>query len=357
MKSLPRLLVALVACCISCHSTPSRCPDQSPTQAVAHGSAPLNIEAQVAPAKASFRTIVLGPAGGLFASKLSSYLIADAHSDHFVALDAGTMLDGLQIAKEHGSLPKPNTSGVSLEAWVMKEQIKAVLISHPHLDHVAGLVLSSPDDGPKILAALPPTLDAIQNHLFNNIIWANFANEGPEPRLNRYTYLKLAPTESTPLQATGLRVEAWPLSHAGGLSTAFLLTNESGNSVLYLGDTGPDSVEKSTKLNSLWSRVAPLVKTGALKGLFIEVSYPNGRPDNLLFGHLTPTHFFAEMKSLATKVSHDSPTLNQLTVVITHIKPTLDNRDPTEAIRSQLQENQSLRFRVVIPQQGETIWL
>ena len=45
--------------------------------------------------------------------------------------------------------------------------------------------------------------------------------------------------------------------------------------ILYLGDTGPDEIEKTDKLQILWQAVAKLIREGKLKGIFIEVSYPN----------------------------------------------------------------------------------
>ena len=68
--------------------------------------------------------------------------------------------------------------------------------------------------------------------------------------------------------------------------------------VLYLGDTGPDSVEKSNDLSELWQAIAPLIKKKQLRGIFIEVSFPNEQPDSSLFGHLTPNHLMKELHKL-----------------------------------------------------------
>ena len=81
-------------------------------------------------------------------------------------------------------------------------------------------------------------------------------------------------------------------------STAFLIES-GGYYVLYFGDTGPDAVEESDGMNSVWQRVAPLVREGKLHGIFLEVSFPNDRPDHLLFGHLTPSWMMEELRALA----------------------------------------------------------
>ena len=56
-----------------------------------------------------------------------------------------------------------------------------------------------------------------------------------------------------------MSVEAFPLSHGGLQSTAFLIKNGDA-AVLYLGDTGPDEIEKSQNLHFLWQAVAPAYK-------------------------------------------------------------------------------------------------
>ena len=51
-----------------------------------------------------FVTIALGKGGGLTEANLSSYLLAQVGSTEFVALDAGTLLTGLQHAHRKGNL-------------------------------------------------------------------------------------------------------------------------------------------------------------------------------------------------------------------------------------------------------------
>ncbi len=70
--------------------------------------------------------------------------------------------------------------------------------------------------------------------------------------------------------------------------------------LLYLGDTGADSLEHSDKLHLLWQAAGPLVKARKLKAIFIEVSFPNAQPDKSLFGHLTPRLLMQEMRDLGS---------------------------------------------------------
>lgn len=145
------------------------------------------------------------------------------------------------------------------------------------------------------------------------------------------------------------------------MSSAFLVSrrNVSTASILYLGDTGPDDIEKiplpnnqtSTPryLEQMWKEVAPLVVNGELKAIFIEASYVNDRADNLLFGHLTPKWLLKELRVLK-----GSRSMKNVKIVVTHIKP---EKGARETIMKQLKEGGGDDFTFVLPEQGEAIWI
>jgi len=319
---------------------------------VEHGTS-----AEPASATAAFTVIPLGTAGGIDEDNLSSYLVAPAGTRDFVALDAGTLMAGLRRAQALGSLegmgPAPD-SPLTPESFVLRERVKAYLVSHAHLDHLAGLVINSPDDAAKDLLGTGATIDAIRDHLFNWRIWPNFGNEGAGPQLGKYRYVRLAPGVPTPIAGTGMTVEALPLRHGGEASTAFLLRAGSRYAA-YFGDTGPDSVEKSRALADAWVRLAPLVRNGSLRCLFLEVSYRDGRPDGQLYGHLTPAWLMHEMRAFARAVDADRPerALAGLTLFVTHVKPALARgEDPVARIAHELHARNDLGLRLVFPEQG-----
>lgn len=291
----------------------------------------------------SFRIIPLGVKGGIDESNLSAYMIAPQGSEAYVCLDAGTLHYGIEKAIQAKLL-----TGTSTE--VLKKNIKDYLISHAHLDHLAGMVINSPDDSSKAIYGLDFTLDVLKDKYFTWKSWANFANEGDKPALGKYYYNVLTPGTETPLQNTDMHVTAFALSHSNPYqSTAFLVRNKEAY-VLYLGDTGADSVEHSDKMRQLWQQVAPLLKAKKLKALFIEVSFPNEQPGKQLFGHLTPHWLMSELQNLASLSG--AAALNNFPVVITHIKPG-GNKEQT--IRSQLKMNNPLHVKLIFPEQAKLL--
>ena len=163
----------------------------------------------------------------------------------------------------------------------------------------------------------------------------------------------MAPGNEIAVERTSLSVTAYPLSHGTPYqSTAFLV--KSGDAcLLYLGDTGADSVEHSDKLHLLWQVAGPLVRAGKLRAIFIEVSFSSEQPDKSLFGHLTPHWLMEEMKDLEHLAGPGS--LKGLPVVITHIKPGSDHGNQEATIRQELTANNSLQLRLIFPEQGQKL--
>jgi 3',5'-cyclic-nucleotide phosphodiesterase len=157
---------------------------------------------------------------------------------------------------------------------------------------------------------------------------------------------------TTPLTDTAMTVTAFPLSHGGMDSTAFLLESD-GEGILCFGDTGPDAVQKSTRLHEVWTAVADRVKQKRLKAIVIESSYTSDRPDNLLFGHLTPRWMLDSLRDLDKQAGGNA--LEGLPVVVSHIKYSLTKEQPQKQMLQELEARNDLGVRFVIPEQG-TRW-
>ncbi|MBO9672508.1 MAG: 3',5'-cyclic-nucleotide phosphodiesterase [Sphingobacteriaceae bacterium] len=288
-----------------------------------------------------FTIIPLGVKGGDDESNLSSYMIAPEGSEKYVCLDAGTINAGIQKAIKMKSL-----KGISEE--IQRRQIKGYLISHGHLDHLAGLIINSPADTAKNIYGLPSVLNILRDKYFTWDAWANFANEGEKPQLKKYTYFSLIENTTYPLKDTEMKVKAFELSHGNPYkSTAFLISHDDVY-ILYLGDTGADEIEKSDKLASLWKNIAPLINAGQLKAIFLEVSFPNEQPDKQLFGHLTPKLFYSELSKLEGLT--DSKAFKKVSFIVTHTKPP---QKTAEEVKKQLISEKSKDLKLIFPEQGK----
>lgn len=291
----------------------------------------------------AFTVVPLGVRGGLDEGNLSAYLVAAAGTTDYVCLDAGTLYAGIRKAIDNGVLPAPVSTA-------LRSSIKDYFISHPHLDHVAGLIINSPDDSTKNIYGLASCLHVLQDKYFSWQSWANFGDAGEQPQLKKYHYVTMEPGNEITANATNIGVRAFSLSHGNPYeSTAFLLHN-GDDYLLYFGDTGADSVEHSTKLHQVWAAISPLVKSGHLKAVLIEVSFPDEQPVKSLFGHLTPALLVQELRNLAALTGEAA--LRGLPVVITHRKP---GGDQEERIQKELLANNPLRVQFIFPEQGRRL--
>jgi 3',5'-cyclic-nucleotide phosphodiesterase len=295
--------------------------------------------------QSDFQVVPLGIKGGIDEKNLSAYLVAPVKTNDFISLDAGTINAGIEKAIEN-KVFKVSTSEV------LRKYIKGYFISHAHLDHVSGLIINSPADSSKTVYATEKCLEMMQNHYFNDETWANFGDKGPGKPLKKYHFQTLNLVEEIPVTNTTMTVKAFPLSHVNPFeSTAFLVKNGDAY-LLYLGDTGPDTVEKSDDLKMLWTAIAPLVKNKQLKGIFIEVSFPNEQPDQFLFGHLTPNYLMKELHVLEDLAGKGS--LKGFNIIVTHLKPPTKN---ITKLKEQLKIQNDLGVKIIYPEQGKSFEL
>ena len=103
------------------------------------------------------RIRILGCSGGIGAGSRTSAMLID----NDVLIDAGTGIGDLALSD--------------------LDSIRHVFLTHAHLDHIAGLpmlvdrIFDENFDTPLTVYAREETLRAIQQHLFNDTIWPDFA--------------------------------------------------------------------------------------------------------------------------------------------------------------------------------------
>lgn len=294
----------------------------------------------------TFDLIPLGIYGGGDESNLSAYLVSEKGQKEYLSLDAGTLRAGINKAIENNIFEEK-------AEYVLRNYIKGYFISHGHLDHLAGMIINSPSDSKKNIYALPFTIDILKNRYFTNDAWSNFANEGDRPILGTYTYKRNKDGEKFKVAGTSLKAQIFELSHINPYkSSALLVTNSVDESLLYFGDTGADRIEKTDKLEKIWTAIAPLIKDNSLKAILIEASFDNSRKNELLFGHLTPKLLNEELQVLAKKAEQKD--LSGLKVIITHLKP---DGDQVDKIKKQYERHNPMNVEFIYPEQGKKIQL
>jgi len=291
----------------------------------------------------AFTVVPLGTEGGIHENNLSAYMLAVDGTNEYVCLDAGTLHAGIQRAIDKNVFETD-------AGTVLKKYIKGYCISHPHLDHVAGLIINSPEDSAKYIYAMPYCIDVLKDNYFTWKSWANFGNEGDKPALGKYQYVALSANKEVSVENTELYVTPFVLSHSNPYrSTAFLIRRKE-DYFLYLGDTGADTIEHANNLLELWKAVAPLIKARQLRAIAIEVSFPNEQPEKQLFGHLTPRLLMQELQKLGALTGEAA--LRNFPIMITHMKPPADKE---ARIIKELRADNPLDVKLVFPRQGKPL--
>ncbi len=204
--------------------------------------------------------------------------------DDYVLLDAGTVGGALTVAEQ--------------------VEIRHALISHAHLDHMAGLAFLTDTlamvapERQVMVTGIAPVIEALRVHAFNDALWPNFTTipSGSSPVLGFRTLVEEAEARVGELWVTPV-----PVEHT--VPTTGYVVHDGETGFVYSGDTGPTE--------RLW-RVAREMR--GLKALIVETAFPN-RLDALarVSGHLTPEMLRREID----KMPPDIP------IWIFHIKPQL----------------------------------
>lgn len=236
----------------------------------------------------------------------SAFLVDDR-----VLVDAGTVGGALTVAEQ--------------------VEIQHALISHAHLDHIAGLAFLTDTlamvapERQVTVTSIEPVVESLRTHAFNDALWPNFTTipSGSNPVLGFHSLVDEAEARVGDLWITPV-----PVEHT--VPTTGYVVHDGETGFVYSGDTGPTE--------RLW-RVAREMR--GLRALIVETAFPN-RLDALarVSGHLTPDMLRREID----KMPPDVP------IWIFHIKPQL-----FEETAEQLATIDPARIHIL--EQGKTYWL
>ena len=225
---------------------------------------------------------VLGCSGGIGEQLRTTSLLLNSE----VLIDAGTGLGDLTLQE--------------------MSCIRHVFLTHSHLDHVAGLplLIDSIFDrikSPIVIHAQPPTLKAIQDHIFNNAIWPDFSVL-PTRHQPVLCYETLKPGESVQLGELSLTmVEVKHVVPAVGY-----IMHTANHTVAFTGDTSTN--------DTLWP---VLNKLDRLDTLIVEAAFTNNDLKlSRQAGHYCPSTLAADL----VKLKHPAK------VYLSHHKPGAEAR-------------------------------
>ena len=211
------------------------------------------------------RIRVLGCSGGIGAGSRTSALLIDDD----VLIDAGTGIGDLELDDI--------------------DSIRHVFLTHAHLDHIAGLpmladrIFEENFASPLTVYAREETLKALQDHLFNGVIWPDFA-QLPSPENPMLRYRVCSPGDT--ITVGHRKFYAIDVMHSVP-SLGYTVQN-SGGVFAVSGDTKTNE--------TLW----PVLNACEdLRVLVIEVSFPDEMQDlAALAGHYTPKTLTDDLKRL-----------------------------------------------------------
>ncbi|MCV6590949.1 MAG: 3',5'-cyclic-nucleotide phosphodiesterase [Marinobacterium sp.] len=218
---------------------------------------------------------ILGCSGGIGKSlKTTTFLL-----DETLLIDAGT--------------------GVEQLTMTQMLKVRTVIITHAHIDHIAGLPLMlatiyDQHQHPIDIYALPEVVTALQQHIFNWTIWPDYTVlPEHQPILRMHTI-----NVGDQLKCQGYDITALPASHPTP-TVGYLVRHDSG-SFAFSGDNGCN--------DKLW----PVLNHEKPDLLIIDVSFTDDVQELArLSGHLTPSQLAQELAMF----NHYCP------IRITHLKP------------------------------------
>jgi cAMP phosphodiesterase len=206
-----------------------------------------------------------------------------------------------------------------------RSQVRDIIITHPHMDHIASLPIFIDDLYPSLkqpmrVHATPEVIELLERDVFNWNVYPRFSDlkndYGPVME-----YVPIPIGHSFPV--AHLKVVAMPVNHI--VPTVGLIVSDGRTSVAFSSDTA--------ETDEFWKLVN---QEKHLEALLIEASFPN-RLAKLaeVSRHFTPASLGEELKKL---------THNGMDIMAVHLKPSY-----RDEIAKQLEELQIPKLKVMEP--------
>lgn len=223
------------------------------------------------------RIKVLGSSGGVALGYRTTSILLDED----ILIDAGTGVVDLTVRE--------------------MVKIRKIFITHSHMDHIASLPLLCDTvydamQGSIEIHALPETLQAIKQHIFNDVIWPDFTRI----KKSDFPVLKFCPMHpGDSLQLGERRIEMVGVKHLVP-GAGFIIENGTAT-VAFSGDT--------TTNDGLWLALNRLKR---LDILLVEAAFPDSHCDLAIrSGHYCPRLLAEDLQKLKHRpriyISHPKP--------------------------------------------------
>lgn len=187
--------------------------------------------------------------------------------------------------------------------FAAQQKITDVFISHPHLDHVKGILFLADNvigtiSKPVNIRALPAVINSIRKHLMNGVIWPDFTSI-PTPRNPVLAYRPFR--AGATVAVSGLKVKPIPMNHP--VPAVGFLVSDGASSLLYSADTGPNEL--------LWAEAR---RAKNLRAIIVDTSFPDTMGSLAgVSGHFTPRQLHDDLSQAGVD--------STVPIYIYHIKP------------------------------------
>lgn len=184
-----------------------------------------------------------------------------------------------------------------------QQNISDILITHPHMDHIKDLCFLLENTQGQLQESVtvyssPGILNALQTHVFNNIIWPDFSKIPLEANSDTFM-LKLVPIVED-VELGGVKISMFKVNRSTE-AVGYLIDDGEGQ-LIFTGDTGPCA--------TIWEIAN---RCSRLKAIFTHVSYPSDMKTLAeFFGHFTLEQLLRDMQQFKS---------SQIPIYVGNLKP------------------------------------